>query len=79
MKPGCASADAGSRSIRIWNRRALLERPVEADSQGVLDSPQLDSLHGNHRPRLAVGKAVDNEVQRHKVFTPQELHRPTET
>lgn len=54
------------------------ERPVEPDTK-MYWIP-----HGSIRYTEIIGpgspsEKLDNEIQRRKVFTPQELHRPTES
>ena len=54
----------------------LTERPVEADSK-VYWIPYGSIRFTEIIAPGSVSEKLDNEIQRHKVFTPQELHRPT--
>ncbi|HVM59710.1 MAG TPA: hypothetical protein VMV72_02495 [Verrucomicrobiae bacterium] len=55
-----------------------VERPVEADTKAYW----IPHSSIRYTEIIAPGSASekqDNEIQRHKVFTPQELHRSTES
>ncbi len=54
------------------------ERPVEVDSK-VYWIPYSSIRYTEIIDPGSISEMQDNEVQRHKVFTPQELQRPTET
>jgi hypothetical protein len=80
--------DVDETGVRVSGRRfqehpdlesaALLERPVEADSK-VYWIPHSSIRYTEIIAPGSSSEKLDNEIQRHKVFTPQELHRPTET
>ena len=55
-----------------------LERPVEADSK-VYWIPFGSIRYTEIIAPGSLSEKQDNEIQRHKVFTPQELHRATES
>ena len=56
----------------------LTERPVEADNK-VYWIPHNSIRYAEIIAPGSASERLDNEIQRHKVFTPQELHRPTES
>lgn len=54
------------------------ERPVELDAK-VYWIPHSSIRYTEIIAPGSPSEKLDNEIQRHKVFTPQELHRPTES
>jgi hypothetical protein len=80
--------DVDETGVRVSGRRfqehpdleaaALVERPVDPDSK-VYWIPHSSIRYTEIIAPGSLSEKQDNEIQRHKVFTAQELHRPTET
>ncbi len=80
--------DADEAGIRVSGRRfqehadleshVPQERPVEVDTT-VYWIPHTSIRYTEIIAPGSLSEKQDNEIQRHKTFTPQELHRPTDS
>jgi hypothetical protein len=79
--------DVDETGVRVSGRRfqehpdlesaAPLERPVESDAK-VYWIPHGSIRYTEIIAPGSLSEKLDNEIQRHKVFTPRELHQPTD-
>ena len=80
--------DVDETGLRVSGRRfqehpdletaVATERPVEADTK-VYWIPHNSIRYSEIIAPGSASEKLDNEIQQHKVFTPQELHRATES